>query len=65
MIYKTCPICGAALDPGERCDCNEYQKPAIAPRYAETYGNSPPCCGANKKPPRALAAPRAARRNRF
>lgn len=19
--YRTCPICGAALDPGERCDC--------------------------------------------
>ena len=23
MIYKTCPICGANLDPGERCDCRE------------------------------------------
>lgn len=21
MNYKTCPYCGAALDPGERCDC--------------------------------------------
>lgn len=20
-IYKTCPNCGAHLDPGERCDC--------------------------------------------
>lgn len=19
--YKTCPYCGANLDPGERCDC--------------------------------------------
>lgn len=19
--YRTCPYCGAALDPGERCDC--------------------------------------------
>ena len=19
--YRTCPSCGAALDPGERCDC--------------------------------------------
>ena len=28
MIYKTCPICGAALDPEERCDCNEYQNAA-------------------------------------
>lgn len=24
MSYKTCPECGAHLDPGERCDC---QKP--------------------------------------
>ena len=24
--YKPCPLCGAALDPGERCDC----------RYEET-----------------------------
>lgn len=21
MIYKTCPHCGANLDPGESCDC--------------------------------------------
>lgn len=21
--YRTCPDCGAALDPGERCDCQE------------------------------------------
>ena len=21
--YRTCPHCGAALDPGERCDCRE------------------------------------------
>ena len=20
--YRTCPDCGAALDPGESCDCN-------------------------------------------
>ena len=20
-IYRTCPNCGANLDPGERCDC--------------------------------------------
>lgn len=23
MQYKTCPICGAALDPGEKCDCEK------------------------------------------
>ena len=21
--YKTCPRCGAYLDPGEQCDCSE------------------------------------------
>lgn len=21
--YRTCPHCGAHLDPGERCDCKE------------------------------------------
>lgn len=24
--YKICPCCGAALDPGERCDCEETTK---------------------------------------
>lgn len=22
--YKTCPRCGANLDPGEKCDCDKY-----------------------------------------
>ena len=21
MYYNECPICGASLDPGEKCDC--------------------------------------------
>ena len=21
--YRVCPLCGAALDPGERCDCQD------------------------------------------
>ena len=21
--YKECPICGAALDPGEKCECED------------------------------------------
>lgn len=21
--YRICPLCGAALDPGERCDCQD------------------------------------------
>lgn len=23
--YKTCPECGAHLDPGEKCDCQEEE----------------------------------------
>ena len=23
--YRTCPVCGSNLDPGERCDC-EYER---------------------------------------
>ena len=25
MSYKTCPYCGAHLDPGETCDCREEE----------------------------------------
>lgn len=29
--YKTCPLCGAALDPGEICtDCRNEKEPATA-----------------------------------
>ncbi len=24
--YRTCQICGARLDPGERCDCDQEPK---------------------------------------
>lgn len=24
--YRTCPCCGANLDPGERCDCQDEQE---------------------------------------
>lgn len=26
--YCECPYCGATLDPGERCDCDEAEKEA-------------------------------------
>lgn len=26
MYRKTCPDCGANLDPGEKCDCNKEVK---------------------------------------
>lgn len=25
--YKLCPLCGAALDIGEQCNCMEYKEP--------------------------------------
>ena len=28
MFYWTCPDCGANLDPGERCDCQNEEKAA-------------------------------------
>lgn len=24
--YRTCPLCGYALDPGERCDCRDTNR---------------------------------------
>lgn len=30
MQYVTCPICGANLDPGERCDCEKKEEPPHA-----------------------------------
>lgn len=29
LCYRPCPLCGAALDPGERCDCQDKE---AAPR---------------------------------
>lgn len=28
--YRICPRCGAHLDPGETCDCNENAAPVLA-----------------------------------
>lgn len=36
--YRTCPSCGAALDPGEQCDCKEQSAPeraAALPAWAK------------------------------
>ena len=32
--YRTCPLCGAHLDPGEKCDCRENE--SAAPGSANT-----------------------------
>ena len=28
--HRTCPVCGANLDPGERCDCQDEKTAADA-----------------------------------
>lgn len=36
MIYHTCPLCGANLDPGERCDCDDnWMKVELPPADAD------------------------------
>ena len=27
--YHTCPVCGANLDPGERCDCEDENEKEV------------------------------------
>ena len=34
--YKICEVCGASLDPGEKCDCSKEKQ--IAQDQAETKG---------------------------
>lgn len=40
--YRICPECGAALDPGERCDCErEQQRAEIAPNQRQGIAARP------------------------
>lgn len=34
--YRTCPECGANLDPGEICDCKNVSRPALNPPDGHT-----------------------------
>lgn len=39
--YRTCPNCGANLDPGERCDCQDKKETAPgATNYPERQGGT-------------------------
>ena len=29
MIYHECELCGATLDPGERCDCRDHKNEEV------------------------------------
>ena len=32
--YRSCPHCGANLDPGEKCDCKRSAAPGVRDRKA-------------------------------
>ena len=61
MFYKICPVCGAMLDPGERCDCeregrrgmDEY---TVQPRQHRRATDGMDFC----PPPDSYAVPRRA-----
>ena len=41
MYYKVCPNCGANLDPGERCDCEDTKEPGRRCEHRSgPFGNS-------------------------
>ena len=35
MYYRKCKVCGANLDPGERCDCEGKQQAKIVSAYRD------------------------------
>ena len=39
--YRTCPYCGANLDPGERCDCEKNSAPDAANIRDGNAGETP------------------------
>lgn len=39
MYFRVCPLCGAALDPSERCDCAEDEKKPLRCCNTETAVN--------------------------
>lgn len=41
MIFRTCSVCGCALDPGERCDCEDEKKEAAPLHRERPLGKTP------------------------
>lgn len=41
MIYNTCQNCGANLDPGEKCDCEQKERAITPAEVTAQMQNSP------------------------
>lgn len=59
MFYKICPVCGARLDPGERCDCERERQTGmdeytVQPRHRRRSSDIMDFC----PPPDSYAVPR-------
>ena len=59
MFYKICPVCGARLDPGERCDCEREGRSGmdeytVQPRQRRRDADGMDFC----PPPDSYAVPR-------
>ena len=59
MFYKICPVCGARLDPGERCDCEREGRTGmdeytVQPRQRRRASDGMDFC----QPPDSYAVPR-------
>lgn len=48
--YRTCPLCGANLDPGEICECREIQNKKEKSYILSGYGKSGPAQKKNAAP---------------
>lgn len=40
--FRECPLCGAHLDPGERCDCGDRERAAGPEAWQEEQDNRKP-----------------------
>lgn len=59
--YKICPLCGAALDIGEQCNCREYrEKPPGNKSPLEIYAQGSRYTPGASTPRKAPGAPREA-----
>ena len=57
--YRTCPECGAALDPGEMCDCSAARFYRLSPDNQQRVNRVISALYAEQNTGREFARPRA------